>query len=888
MHRIKICHWNANGLTKHKLEVYNFLLSNNIDIMLISETHLTDKNYFRIPEYLFYDTKHPRNMARGGTAILIKKRLKHSILEEFKEEYLQSTIIQLQEFSSTMAIAAVYCPPSQTITEQQFKDFFAKLGPKFMAAGDFNAKHHYWGSRLVTPRGRKLFSCILRSKLDVVSTGQPTYWPSDRQKMPDLIDFGIIKGIDRKIITASSSLELSSDHSPSIITMEGSPCTRTAGNQLPHPNLINWLKYKKYISTHIKTNVSLKNDIDIDRQIYTLTELMHGAIRAAVATNNKSRVNSQRNIDETIEYLVKKKRELRRSWQQYRSPKYKKLLYEYTVKLRCALKKEKERQLHDFLSNLTPTDQTDYALWKATKNINRPIPYESPIRLGNGNWARTDSEKGCVFAEHLQSVFTPNQSSAPTCLPLDILQPPKKPIKFKKNKIVSVINQLKPKKAPGYDKITPKMLKELPNIAVLHISHIFNAISRTAYYPKAWKLSQITMIGKPGKDLSQASSYRPISLLSILSKLFEKLLLQKIMPFIQDNNIIPQHQFGFRAKHSTTEQVHRIVSFIRKSFEKKQYCTALFLDVAQAFDKVWHRGLIHKITSLLPTNVHLLLQNYITNREFVVKQKDFFSRHCKIDAGVPQGSVLGPILYVLYTSDMPTTSQTMTSTFADDTAILCTHTDPKVATSILQRHILETEVWLKNWRIKVNETKCVHITFTLRKETCPAVTINGQNIPQQNETKYLGIHLDRRLTWRNHIEKKVSNIKLKMKSLYWMLNSKSALPLEYKVLLYKAMLKPIWTYGIEMWGTATPSNIEKLQRVQSKALRIITGAPWYIKNANIHRDICIPRVADEIVRLSKKYLQKLEDHPNKLARNLLLDEGHTRLKKRDIFKSALS
>ena len=256
------------------------------------------------------------------------------------------------------------------------------------------------------------------------------------------------------------------------------------------------------------------------------------------------------------------------------------------------------------------------------------------------------------------------------------------------------------------------------------------------------------MIPKPGKDISLVTSYRPISLLSILSKLFEKIFSDIISTYIETHQIIPMHQFGFRKKHSTTEQVHRIVTLIRKTFEDKQYCSALFIDISQAFDRVWHDGLILKICTLLPPNSHKLLKCYLTNRS----SKNYSSNSRKISAGVPQGSILGPLLYILYTADMPTHPRTHTSTFADDTAFMCMHKNSSVATNILQSHIYNIEKWLDLWKIRVNETKCVHVTFTLRKETCPKLKINNITIPSQTHVKYLGIHLYRRLTWTQHID----------------------------------------------------------------------------------------------------------------------------------------
>ena len=154
-------------------------------------------------------------------------------------------------------------------------------------------------------------------------------------------------------------------------------------------------------------------------------------------------------------------------------------------------------------------------------------------------------------------------------------------------------------------------------------------------------------------------------------------------------------------------------------------------------------------------------------------------------------------------------------------------------------------------------------------------------IPQSQEVTYLGIHLDRRFTWRRHIESKRLQMKLKSAELNWLNGSHSKLSLDNKVLLYKSILKPIWTYGIQLYGNASSSNIEIIQRAQSKILRTMTAAPWYIRNENIHKDLQILFVRKEFERVKLSYKSKLEAHPNTLARSLAQTSEHSRLRRSD-------
>jgi hypothetical protein len=243
------------------------------------------------------------------------------------------------------------------------------------------------------------------------------------------------------------------------------------------------------------------------------------------------------------------------------------------------------------------------------------------------------------------------------------------------------------------------------------------------------------------------------------------------------------------------------------------------------------------------------------------------SSHCHIHSGVPQGNILGPLLDVLYTSDLPPSRETTLGTFADNTAIFATHEDPTIVPLKLQEHLHIIKKWLKKWKIKVNESKSWHITFTLQKG--PAVNINQTIIPQTEAVKYLGLHFSCKLNWKEHITRKRKQIDLKTKEINWLIGKKSHLSVENKLLIYKVVIKPVWSYGIELWGCASKSNIVIMQRSQSKILRTIANAHWYVTNHTFHTDFNIPYVSDVIHERINKHHITLEAHPSPLLEPLL-------------------
>lgn len=870
---LTIAFWNANGLAQHSTEVKSFLNERKIDILLISETHFTSKNYLSVPNFKFYHVMHPDGTAHGGSAILIRDNIKHQEGQHFRTKEIQATNVVIEDRSGPITISSIYSPPRHTIKKEHYDSFFLSLGHRFLACGDYNAKHLAWGSRLITPKGRQLLSSINNLSLNITSPFSPTYWPTDINKIPDLIDFCVSKNMSPESHKCCALPDLSSDHSPVLLILNSTPNIMESQCKL-HSRRTNWQYYKELVSASLCRNVRLKTEDDISNAIEHLVLCIQQA-----AWNSTPEQSFYRIPHYSVEARRKlaEKRKARKRWQITRYPWDKSALNRLTSELRDILQQEDNTQFTTEILNLDPTKATNYSLWKKTGKIKKQSKTNHPIRNSDNSWTKTNSEKAARFAQHLEEVFTPNefvsnkvslQSQISNFLnqthQLDL------PIrKFTKSEVKDVIRKLKPNKAPGYDLITPKTLKELPDEALCLLTFIYNACLSHCFFPPQWKVAEITMILKPGKAAEHVSSYRPISLLPILGKVLESLFLNRLTFVIDTKDLIPNHQFGFRKKHGTIEQVHRLVDTINHTFENGQYCTAAFLDISQAFDKVWHDGLLFKLRKMLPINYYLFLNSYISNRYYYVKENDEISSIRQIKAGVPQGSVLGPTLYLLYTSDLPLTDGVVIGTFADDTAALAVNEDPKKASHSLQKCIDNISSWLQDWRINVNETKSVQVTFTLKRETCPPITLNHSEIPQANEVKYLGIHLDKRLTWKKHIQTKRKALEIQLNKFKSLISSRSPLSLENKLLIYKCIIKPIWTYGIQLWGTASNSNMEILQRFQSKTLRKISNAPWFVTNNRIHSDLKIPTVKEEIHSKMLTYKSRIEGHPNPLAANLM-------------------
>ncbi|KAI5729621.1 hypothetical protein M8J76_004663 [Diaphorina citri] len=332
------------------------------------------------------------------------------------------------------------------------------------------------------------------------------------------------------------------------------------------------------------------------------------------------------------------------------------------------------------------------------------------------------------------------------------------------------------------------------------------------------------------------------------------------------HDLIP-NEFGFREGHSTIHQMAKFSEFVNNSFENQKQVLAIFLDFQAAFDRVWHDGLISKMKHLqFPNYLTGIVSSFLKERTFSVKVDDNFSTIRPIRASVPQGSVLGPILFNLYVSDIghnyfPMPPNCFTGMFADDKVLACADSNLNSAQTCLQALVDDVVRWCQQWCVTISIAKSEAKIFSLsRQPDPPCIKINSENIPWKDEAvRYLGVWFDRRLTWGAHIRKKTCEGYQRLSKLFPIFNKKSSISMKSALLIYKTILLPVITYGCPVWLPAAESHIKKLQIFQNKVLRIITKAPWFVRNKNIQKDLKIAPIYDIIL---KRTIEFIKDKPH--------------------------
>lgn len=896
---LNIITWNANGLTPEKSLAFSETMSQlRTDIALFSETHFANETRGFIKGYRFYNARHPSNKARGGASVAIRERIRHSVIDIIETERFQVVIVQVESSLGPFNVGAIYAPPGQRCLSAHYSEILERMGPRFILGGDFNSKNLRWGSRLTNPKGVNLETAVNLIGGDFITPGKPTFYPADGVKEPDVLDFFVFNNLSLNNKTVCEVLECKKgqkpkDHIPVKLSILATP-TLTKRPPCLFSAQTNWNKFRELLTSRIDNSIQINNREFLDKEAESITSLIQEAakISTPVARNNPN-FYPKCTLPEDILKLIDRKKGAARRKKKTHFPADKTHYNQLNKVVTKRINAYRNEQFEKFIKNLSASEVNDYSLWKATKNLKRPFQASFPIKMSNGEWANSSQDKAHTIAAHLETVFQPNPGPSPE--KEKELEAEAKNLEFlpdekiKKITYEDVFNEIKYKtkikKSPGYDLISAVVLKQLPPAALKKLTMIFNAVIKLKYIPLQWKKAEVIVLLKSGKPASTPSSYRPISLLPLICKLFEKLYIKRLFSVVKKKKLLPDEQFGFRPGHSTIEQLHRISSYIEKALEEKQYCNVVFLDVAQAFDRVWHQKLAYKLSKMLPGNHVQLLMSYISDRFFRVRFEDSYSDFKMIRAGVPQGSVLSPLLYSLFTANIPKPKKGKLGIFADDTAVASSAPTYNETVRNLQESLDDIQEWTDNDRTVLNATKSVNVVYTLRPYVHTPLVLKNTAIPHSFKAPYLGLIMDSKLSWKDHILTKRKQIELKHRKMLWLLGKRSKLKLNNKILLYKSMIRPIWAYGSQMWACAANSNLNQIEITQNKILRQMTGARWYERNADIRGELGIESMEVYISRLYMNYEDRLGRHSNPEAISLLdWSAAPRRLKRRKTFE----
>ena len=413
---------------------------------------------------------------------------------------------------------------------------------------------------------------------------------------------------------------------------------------------------------------------------------------------------------------------------------------------------------------------------------------------------------------------------------------------FDEDEILKIIRALNINKAHGHDDISIRMIKICDNTLIKPLTILFKHCIQSSRYPDIWKKSNIIPVHKKN-DKGLVNNYRPISLLPIFGKIFEKIIFNKIYNFLSEEKLLNPNQSGFRPSDSCINQLISITHEIFEAFDCNPplEVRSIFLDISKAFDKVWHEGLLYKIKSMgISGELLNLLGDYLTNRYQRVVLNGQTSTWAPVLAGVPQGSILGPLLFLIYINDLPNELQSNAKLFADDTSLFAVVKDKKESANTLNNDLLAISNWAFDWKMLFNpdpKKPAQEVLFSRKKQIQihPTVSLNNIEVERAPYQKHLGIILDEKLNFKQHIDSAISKIN---KGIAVIKKLRYSLPRRSLITIYKAFLRPLIDYGDIIYDQPSNESLcEKIESVQYKAALAITGAIQGTSRDKIYQEL---------------------------------------------------
>ena len=460
------------------------------------------------------------------------------------------------------------------------------------------------------------------------------------------------------------------------------------------------------------------------------------------------------------------------------------------------------------------------SFWKYVHSKTKVRQGVNDLTRDDGSVAHTDEEKAEELNKFFCSVFTiENDASTP-----------EPEIKHDGTKLVSVtvteddvqkkLSKLNPSKSPGPDGLHPRVLKEVAEEITTPLTLVFNKSLSEGVVPEDWKIANVTAIFKKG-SVTSPGNYRPVSLTSIICKMLESIIRDKVMEFLDGNNLLSEDQHGFRSGRSCVTQLLEIMEIWTSMLDEGGGIDVVYLDFLKAFDSVPHQRLLKKIKAYgIDGSLLQWIESFLTGRKQRVNVNGGLSSWSDVNSGIPQGSVLGPILFIIFINDLPDVVSSFVKIFADDTKVF-THVTSEQACRDLQKDLDNLSTWSDTWQLKFNVAKCGVMHYgTQQDKHIYTISEEGirRNLVEVFEEKDLGVKFDPTLMFSKHI----AMITKKANSMVGVIRRTfDHMDEDMLKILYKSLIRPHVEYANCIWNPVLKKDADLIEKVQRRATKLV-------------------------------------------------------------------
>ena len=874
---INILQWNLNGYINNFHELQLIIRDINPHVICLQETHFPyNTDNIIVPKgYSGYFSNLPsNNSSKQGVAILIKKCIPH---RHIPCNLNIATICVEINIDFNFLILNSYISPQQRFSNSDLCSISSIATIPFFLLGDFNAWSPFWGSSKSNDRGKIIEDFVICEDLMVLNNGSPTHLSTHGTFTT--VDLSFCSPILASKCTWETLENLhGSDHYPvNILLASTLKYEHIKPQKKFKTDLANWSYYQNLcVDFSDKSHVSN----NINQEAAKLTKIIRSAANKSIPQTKSVYVKATLPWWNSDLQALRDAKQL--SWQDFKKVRSNENLIVYKKANALFKKKTKEAKhlsLEDLTAKITP-NSTPRRIWSDIKMLSGNRNTDQIKYLKNSSTITTSFiEIANIFGNHWSQYSSDNNFQTEfidakngclvdTYTPISICSVAKK-IESKIT-LVEFENCLQGAKGktPGFDRINYPMISNLPLTLKERLICLFNAVFNQGIYPQSWRTAVIVPIPKPNKPKTDVGGYRPISLISCMSKTLEKIIAKRLMWFLISKNVISHNQTAFKRKQSTIDTLLHLQYYVSNALSSKNHISILATDFEKAFDRIGIHIVLQQISSWqIGPKIYNIIKAFLTHRHFRIKINSVFSKTYSLQNGIPQGSPLSVVLFIIAFEQLSQIlnmhSKIEHCIYADDAIIFTKTSDMNTVQTTFTNILNDIKEWGKTSGANLSIDKC-KILHICRKKNCTSFNLSYENIAIEcvNHLKILGIVFEKNFTFKQQCLKLRYDLAARLNIIKYLSSKHCHIHVNILTQITRALVLSKIEYALPIFGWCATSHLKLLNKPYHTAVRRSLNAFPTSATTNILTEAGLPAIRDHVEATTFKLIPKLFNSSN--------------------------